>query len=122
MSYKVTWEECNPTMSFSGSVVWREILAAYQEILGSACFDSIEYIIADYMDVTVFIGSEADMIHLETIVLSSTRWNNHVKNAQIAKLDNAVKLIHHYLKKMENSGWSCRLFSDREKAKKWCTG
>lgn len=122
MSYEVTWDDCNPTMRFSDHVTWKEILRAYHDILANPCFDQIEYLITDYYDVDSFEVNQENLHHIQTVVRSSTRWNNHIRNAQIAKLDGAVKLIHVFLKKMENSGWTCKLFTNRDEAIQWCRG
>lgn len=122
MGYRLSWEGCNPTMTFFGHVTYQEILRCYNKILGHHCFDRIQYLITDYSDVQSVEVSEDNLFDIGTLVYSSTRWNNHIRNAQVARLEEAARLIRRFMKRMEKSGWTCRYFADRDEAKKWCQG
>ena len=120
MSFNYKWTDNNIIVEFHGDLILEDINSANNIIYSDARFDTMQYQIADFSDVTSFNLTSENVKMVSVIDRTSTVWNNNIKIACISNNKIITDNIKIYLKIMDATAWSCKIFKSKKEALKWC--
>ena len=120
MAYTYSWDGSNIAIKLSGEVSFAEIKEANDHIIGDERFDTMEYQIADFTEVTNVSMQEDDVKLMSVFDRSATYWNKRIRVAFIGKEDYLINLFMVYIQMMRNTEWECNVFENFGDAEKWC--
>lgn len=97
MSYENIWEKGGVYRKYSNHVTGEEVFQAVQDVYGHAQFDSIHYVINDFLDVTNHDEvSHKDLKSLAAIDKAAAISNPNIKIAIVATLSTIQKMASTY--------------------------
>ena len=119
MSYENTWEKYGVYRKFGDHITGREVLKAVQEVEGDARFDSVRYVISDFLDVIEQDISPRDVEIIAAIDRVAARSNSKFKVAVVATLPSIRELAALYTELSHDAPFPSRLFDRIDEAREW---
>ena len=119
MPYTYTWEPSGLYRKFVGEVSGDEILQSNFELHSHPQFESINYIINDFTEMTgFFITTDHTRIYAKTDeIISNTK--GRLKISLVATHNEHIALAENYRKEMKNNRFECEIFNTVENAREW---
>ena len=121
MSYINIWEEGGVYRKYTNFITGGEILQSIQDVHGSPDFDSISYVINDLLDITEYDISNNDIKTIVAIDKASALSNPNIKIAVVAAMPSIQNLTSLYSELINNTPFSCNVFSTIDEAREWAT-
>ena len=119
MPYKHTWEPYGIYRKFDGELTGKEFLQAVQEVEGDSRFDSIRYVINDYLD-TANIEISTNEVNLIAAIDNAAYISNpNIVIAQVTTNPIMEKIIAIYTQTPVKSPYLSINFSYLEEAREW---
>ena len=115
------WEDKGLERVFSDRTSGHEVVESNLSLHGDSRFDDIHYVLNNFSAVETFQVSEIDISLIANIDAAATVSKPRLKIAIVATLDPLLEWIYKYCEKMQNSPYECRIFSDVENARQWCS-
>ena len=122
MPYKHTWEPNGIYRKFNGVLTGKEFLQAVQEVEGDGRFDTIRYVINDYIDVTDIDMSKKEVNIIAAIDNAAFQTNPNIVIAQVTTNPVMEKLIAIYTQNPVKSPYLSKNFDHLDDARKWLAG
>ena len=119
MSYKNNWEDNGLHRKFTGKITGQEILESNLSIQGNPRFDHIKYVLNDFLSITEFEITTADVNIISTVDNVAAISKKKLKIAIVADDKNLLKWINEYLKMMQGSPYDAAVFSAYDDALNW---
>ncbi|MEJ2142238.1 MAG: hypothetical protein P8Y24_07760 [Gammaproteobacteria bacterium] len=119
MSYKNIWEQHGIYRLFSGKLAGKELLESIQQVEADARFDSVRYVINNFLDVTEIDISPKDIKIIAAIDIAAALSNPHIYIAQVATDPQIEKLNELYSSVAGKSPYPTKVFNNLEDARKW---
>jgi len=120
MSYNLVWTGNNLQISFEGDVTYDELVRSTNEHVGDSRFDLMKYSLYNFLKVSNFIITEAQMIMLSAFDKGSSTWNEELKLACIVKNKNTKLWVDKYVELMKDLNWEIRIFESKDEGLEWC--
>jgi len=119
MSNKLIWEPKGLYRKFTGEVIGDEILESNFELQRHPKFESIDFIINDFLEVT---GFKIDTNHTKTYaktdeIAANTKFT--LKIAIVVNQDALTELANSYREEMIDKSFECEIFKTLEDARQW---
>lgn len=119
MSYENIWEKRGVYRKYSSGINGEELIHAMEDVHGHALFDSIFYVINDFLHVTEFDIKTADVITLAAIDKAAALTNPHIKIAIVATLPIIQTLAKLYGDLISQSPYTSEIFTNIDEARVW---
>lgn len=119
MPYKNIWERDGVYRRYSNSITGKEVLQAVQDVHGHELFDSIRYVINDFLEVTKHDVSLHDIKSLAAIDKAAALTNPNIKIAIVTTMPTIQTLSSLYGELINKSPFTCKIFSCLDEARKW---
>ena len=121
MSNKLLWEPNGLYRKFSGEISGEEILESNFELQQHPKFESISYIINDFLDVTGFtIETLHTKIYAKTDeIVANTKLT--LKVAIAVDQEALIALANNYREEMIGKSFECEIFKTVKDARQWVT-
>jgi hypothetical protein len=120
MGYQITWKGSNAIITLEGSVNFREISDADDQLYGDSRFDTMKCQVWDFRNVERFDVSQPEARVIGVLDRSSSVWNNHMKLAMITEDPVIIGVIREYEKELEGTRWEVRILKTMDEVEKWC--
>jgi len=121
MAYQNIWENEGVYSKFQGTIDAEEVHCAVDEVESDTRFDSIRYVINDFLEATEFTVTPKDISVRVAIDNAAARTNPDIRIALVT-VDQIVKdLIGIYIEQMESSPYETRIFATLDEARRWLT-
>lgn len=121
MKYTNTWESLGVYRKYSGLLTGKIIREAVEKVEGDHRFDTIRYVINDYLNVTDIKISEAELLAIAAIDSVASIYNKRIKIAQVTTRQDIIDLISNYDDELEDNTYETKTFSKLIDARKWIT-
>lgn len=121
MSYSLCWIGTNVVVRFEGTLCYRNLHHANNEIYKDARFSSMEFQIMDLHDVTDSDLTNEEVIAIGNQKMSASINNNNIKLAMVT--NNPTILINQgtaYLDSLAQTDWKFQAFDCFNRAMEWC--
>lgn len=120
MSYRINWVGNNPHIAFYGTIDTNKFLFVRNLFISDKRFDLMNYQLWDFRHVNAVKLTKEDISVLAALDISSSIWNKKMMIAFIAIEPNIIDLYTSYIRVMEESPWSIKLFDCEDDAQNWC--
>jgi hypothetical protein len=118
MAYETTWDSRGVVLSFSGQVSFDDIWSATNGYQGDFRFDSLYYVIADYLRVTACNATLTEMDYLWALDRAAGLSNPRIKQAIVATCPTVISLARHYITQ-EIRAFPTEVFTQLDDARRW---
>uniref|UniRef100_Q47FG6 STAS/SEC14 domain-containing protein n=1 Tax=Dechloromonas aromatica (strain RCB) TaxID=159087 RepID=Q47FG6_DECAR len=119
MGYEIKWVPPDGVIKrHFGQVTGSELIAAVAKTEGDARFDTLRYVINDFLDCTGLTASSTDVEEIAAIDKSAASINPYIRIAIVATLPEVVAIANAYMNDPFNI-YTTRLFSAMDEAKSW---
>ena len=119
MPYENIWGERDVYRKYNGCVTGKEIINATEEVERDERFDSIRYIINDFLDVTEQVVTSHEIKIIAAIDKAASLSNPNIKIAIVATRKVIQYLAILYCDLTEDSPYQTRVFTNIEEAREW---
>ena len=119
MPFENIWEERGVYRKYHENVSSQEICDAMEDVHGHKLFDSIRYVINDYLDVTEFDVTTYDIITLAALDRAAALSNPHIKIAIVATESTIHMLANLYGDLIAASPYKSEIFTNLDEARAW---
>jgi hypothetical protein len=119
MDYQNIWEAQGVYRKYRGTLTGNIIREAVEKVEGDPRFDSIRYVLNDYLENTGMNVSEFDLKAIAAIDSVASRTNKKIKIAQVATRQDIIELVTNYDCQLEENTYETRVFSNLADARKW---
>lgn len=119
MSYENIWEKQGVYRKYNGRVTGKEIRQAVEEVEGDARFESVRYVISDFLDVTEQDISPQDIEIIAAIDKAAAITNPDIKVAVVATSQAIQGMASMYCELSDDIPFPCKLFTNLEEAREW---
>ena len=120
MKYIIQWVNGNPHIEFFGDISWEEINQASNILLGDVRFDSMDYVILNFLNVNKLTLSKNDIKLLSVLDRSASRWNQNLNIALLTKDEVAMQRALEYIGFLQCINWEIKIFDSIDRAIIWC--
>lgn len=121
MPFENIWEESGVYRKYHSQVTGNEISQAMEEVHGHELFDSIRYVINDYLNVIECTVTAADVVTLAALDKAAALSNPNIKIAIVAT-DSIIHLLANlYGDLIEDSSYTSKVFTNLDEARVWAT-
>jgi hypothetical protein len=121
MSYENIWEKRGVYRKYSGRVTGKEILRAVQAVEGDARFESVRYVINDFLDVTEQDISPEDIKIIAAIDNAAALTNPDIRVAVVATMEAIQKMAALYIELSIETPYLCEMFTSLSEGRGWAT-
>lgn len=119
MAYVNHWEERGIYRKYSGKLHGDEILEAVQKVEADSRFDTIRYVINDYLDITDIDIKLTNIKIVAAIDSAATLTNPNIILAQVTTNPEVEDVITNYLKAAPKNSYPSKNFTHLDKAREW---
>lgn len=119
MPYENSWEQHGVYRAFSGKVTGKELLQSIQQVEADKRFDTIKYVINNFLEVTEIDVSSRDIKVIAAIDAAAALSNPDIKIAQVATNPQIEKLNEIYSSISGQSPYPTKVFNNVEDARRW---
>lgn len=120
MSYLHQWNNRGLYRRFFGRISGDEILESNLKLQGDPRFDSINYIVNDFLRISDFDIDSGDIKRISAIDKAAALSNSKIKIANVVKSDSLLAMVNTYIELMKASGYQYMTFDNFEAAEIWC--
>ena len=121
MPFENVWEDNGVYRKYHGRVNAEEILQAMNDVHGHKMFDSIRYVINDFLNVTECDIAASDVLSLAALDRAAALTNPNIKIAMVATETIIQMFANLYGDLIAKSPYTSEVFTDLEEAKIWAT-
>lgn len=118
MSYENIWEGHGVYRKYVGTMTGKEIIQAVQEVEGDHRFDSIRYVINDYLDVSGADVSDREVKIIAAIDRAAALTNPDIKVAMVTNSKKIFDMATMYCE-MPDVPYPSRTFTELDEARDW---
>lgn len=119
MPYENIWEKDGVYRKYTQCIKGVDIIQAMGEVHGHELFDSIGYVINDFLNVTEINLNPAEIKTLAAIDKAAALTNPNIRIALVATMPTIQSMSEMYGDLMSESPYTCEVFSDLDEARKW---
>lgn len=119
MAFINNWEQHGVIRIFSGFVDGQQVLDSVVSIEEDSRFDSVRYVINDFLEVADFDISDAEIVRIAAIDRAASATNPNIRIALVVQDDGIRELAQRYGNLMQNSPYKTSLFTSVEAAREW---
>lgn len=119
MEYKNTWEAKGVYRKYYGTISGGIVREAVDKVEGDPRFDTIRYVLNDYLDSTDVNVTEFELKAIAAIDSIASRTNRQIKIAQVATRQDIIDLVTRYDNELEENAYETKVFSNLADARKW---
>lgn len=119
MSYKNIWEKDGVYRKYTKCITGIDIINAMGEVHGHELFDSISYVINDFLDVTEMELTPVEIKTLAAIDKAAALSNPNIKIALVATKPTIQSMAEMYGDFMSESPYISEVFTELNEARKW---
>ena len=120
MSYQINWIENDVVIIFEEEVTFHEISKVDDIIYGDPRFGKMIYQLWDFTNVHKHNITIVEASVIGELDKSTSVWNDEVKVALVSTNVEFRELIPEYMKIIDDTNWSVKVFSNVSDARKWC--
>jgi len=120
MSHRINWVGNNPHIAFYGTIDTNKFIFVRNLFISDKRFDLMNYQLWDFRHANAAKLSKVDISVLAALDITSSIWNKEMMIAFIATEPNIIDLFTSYIRVMEESSWSIKLFDCEKDAQNWC--
>ena len=120
MAYKINWTDKGVYVTSFGVVKTEDVFEVIGVLVGDSRFDSINYLIKDFQNVTEFVLKDFDLTSISTLTTNPTKWNPNLKSCFITKDPKLQKMFLQFIEIMKFTNWETKIFDSSEDAIEWC--
>jgi hypothetical protein len=118
MSYEVLWEPRGAVKRFWGVVSSADMLRSVVETEADPRFDTLRYVINDFLAISHLTFSAEDVSEVATMDLGASRTNPAIKIAIVATMAELIAFAHQYADSDLNV-YPTRIFATMGEARAW---
>lgn len=118
MAYELAWEPRGVVLSFSGQVSFADLRDATIHYQGNYRFDDLQYVIADYLDISGHDGDHAELEFLWALDTAARISNPRIRQAIVATCPSVIELATRYMSQ-ETQAFPTAVFASRDDARSW---
>ncbi len=119
MAYQLIWEEKGTKVYFKGVVNDRELLEIVSKFYGHEQFDSIHYLLIDFLEVDTFDVTNTTFQYIGGMDLAAALSNPRVRVAIVTDNAAILDLLSSYENASQGSPWPSRYFDSIKEARAW---
>jgi len=119
VAYKNNWERNGVIKVFSGSIDGQQVLDSVISVEEDIRFDSVRYVINDFLEVADIDISDGDVARVAAIDRAASITNPNIRIAVVTKDDRMRELARRYGDLMKNSPYQTLLFESIDAAREW---
>jgi len=119
VAYENNWERNGVIKIFSGSIDGQQVLDSVISVEEDIRFDSIRYVINDFLKVGDIDISDSDVARIAAIDRAAAITNPNIRIAVVTKDDRMRELARRYGELMKNSPYQTLLFESIDAARAW---
>lgn len=120
MAYLHQWKNSGLYREFSGRVSGEEVLESNLKLQGDPRFDTIKYIINDFLLVSDIEINIDEIKRIAAIDKAASLSNSKLKIAMIVKWESLLVWVHMYIESMKGSSYQYKVFDGFQEAEIWC--
>jgi len=121
MSYSIEWGQSCVHIKYLGHIISDDILEVRGRLSGDYRYDSIKYVITDFLDITSLTLSERDLKVIVFYHKTSLIWNTNIKLSILCNKGEILEVVLRYIDLLRIKGWKVKHFTNREKVVEWCS-
>lgn len=118
MGYELSWESKGLVKRFFGDVTDRQFIDAVIDSESDARFDSLHYVINDFLDVQSFVFTPDDVDYVAAIDKAAAVSNPHIRIAVVTRNPEIIDLSRQYAESPMNV-YPTRIFATLAEARAW---
>jgi len=119
VAYENKWESNGVIKIFSGSIDGQQVLDSVISVEEDIRFDSVRYVINDFLRVADINISDGDVARIAAIDRAASITNPNIRIAVVTKDDRMRELAQRYGELMRNSPYQALLFESIGAAREW---
>lgn len=119
MAYQNTWEERGVYRKYTGLLTGKLIRESVDEVEGDGRFDSIRYVINDYLAVTGMDVTDFELQAIAAIDSAASAHNKKIIIAQVSTRQDIISLVTGYDDNLQDNTYQTKIFSTLADARKW---
>lgn len=119
MSYENIWEKHGVYRKYNGRVTGKEMRQAVEEVEGDARFESVRYVISDFLDVTEQDISPRDIEIIAAIDKAAAITNPDIKIAVVATTLAIQNMASMYIDLADDIPFVSKMFTSLDEAREW---
>jgi len=119
VAYQLIWEEKGAKAYFKGVVNGRELIEIVSKFHGHELFDSIHYLLIDFLEVDTFDVTNTTLQYLGGMDSAAALSNPRVRVAIVTDNAAILDLLSSYEKTSQGSPWPIRYFGSIKEARAW---
>ena len=121
MSYSIERKKNCVYIIYEGEVILDDILEVNGIVTGSSTYDTLKYIIVDYLKVTNLNLSEKDIKIISNFDKNPYIWNSNLRLSIICNKTEIKDKVFSYIEKIKAfTPWEVKTFANLEESKEWC--
>jgi hypothetical protein len=118
MGYEITWETRGARKRFFDHVTDAELMRSVEDIESDPRFDSVRYVVNDFLAVASFSVSEENVLTISAIAGAASISNPNIKVAIVATDTGVLALAELYADSPLNT-YPTRIFTNMDAARDW---
>jgi hypothetical protein len=119
MAFENYWERNGVTRTFNGFVDGQQVLDSIVEIGEDSRFDSVRYVINDFLNVVDIDISDRDVFRIAAIDRGASITNPNIRIAVVTNDNHMRDLAQRYGELMKDSPYQTLLFESIDAAREW---
>lgn len=119
MAYKIEWGNNNVHIKYSGDININDLFKVGGLISSDLRYESLSFVISDFLDVKSLIFSELDIKNISTRDAIPSILNPNIKLSVVSNNDNIQEMVMKYIELMKVNEWEIKLFDNLEESSKW---
>lgn len=121
MSYKIEWRDNCVLIKYNGDLNIADLFKLSGLIIGDSRYDSLNYVISDFLKVTSLNLSKGDINEMSTLHVIPSIWNPNLKFSIVSNNRDIQEMVIRYIDLMKSNEWEIKLFDNFEESLEWCT-
>ena len=121
MPFENIWEENGVYRKYHDRVNGEEVCQAMEDVHGHELFDSVRYVINDYLNITECDLTTSDIVSLAALDRAAALSNPHIKIAIVATESTIHMLAKLYGDLIDASPYTSEVFTNLDEARVWAT-
>lgn len=120
MSYKIEWRDNCVLIKYIGDLNIVDLFKLSGLIIGDSRYDSLNYVISDFLKVTSLNLSKEDIKEMSTLHVIPSIWNPNLKFSIVSNNSDIQEMVIRYIDLMKSNEWKIKLFDNFEESLEWC--
>jgi hypothetical protein len=121
MAYQLIWKEQGATAYLKGSVNDVELREIVSEFYGHKQFDSIKYLLINFLEVEIFDVTENALVRIGSMDRAAALSNPNVRVAIVVNNAAILDRLSSYEKGIQGTPWPISYFGSVNEAQAWIT-